>query len=343
MRADSGFNAHAIVALCRKLDVRFSITVRQHQSLRNLIEAIPEADRTPVPYWMDGAADVAETNYTPFQSEAGAAPVRLIVRRVKPTPGSQLALFATYSYHAFITDQGGDTLELELDHRRHAEIENAIRDLKYGVGLNHLPPGRFPANAAWLAVQVLARWVARIGLKEATSTKTRRRRVFSLAGRLTGSARRLTLHFPKGWPWECQFRRALVVRNLCNDGLFKQVRPHEVLPAMLAPPSHSAEQPSFLCCWSTSPAACNSIPSLTSPTGLTIRTIEQHRKLAPVRDASVSPCLVSRQSRPAPPPWAAIGAPHDCCRTLPATFIGTKPEPSRPQVHHSSSFPVLPA
>ena len=24
-------------------------------------------------------------------------------------------------------------------HRRHAEIENAIRDLKYGVGLNHLP------------------------------------------------------------------------------------------------------------------------------------------------------------------------------------------------------------
>ena len=24
-----------------------------------------------------------------------------IVRRVKPTPGSQLALFATYSYHGF--------------------------------------------------------------------------------------------------------------------------------------------------------------------------------------------------------------------------------------------------
>ena len=32
-------------------------------------------------------------------------------------------------------------------------IENAIRDLKYGVGLNHLPSGRFAANGAWLAVQ----------------------------------------------------------------------------------------------------------------------------------------------------------------------------------------------
>ena len=98
--------------------------------------------------------------------------MRLIVRRVKPTPGSQLALFANYSYHAFITDRDGETLALEADHRRHAEIENAIRDLKYGVGLNHLPSGRFPANGAGLAVQViahnLARWTARIGLGEQT-------------------------------------------------------------------------------------------------------------------------------------------------------------------------------
>ena len=131
-RADSGFYAHALVAACREMDVRFSITIRQHKSLRNLIEAIPDADWTPVPYWMDGAADVAETTYTPFRTEPGAAPVRLIVRRVKPTPGSQLALFATYSYHGFITDRDGETLELEADHRRHAEIENAIRDLKCG-------------------------------------------------------------------------------------------------------------------------------------------------------------------------------------------------------------------
>ena len=214
VRADIGFYTHAVVAVCRKMDVRFSITIRQRASLHNLIEAIPETDWTPIPYWMDGAADVAETAYTPFQSEPAAVPVRLIVRRVKPTPGSQLALFANYSYHGFITDRDGDTLELEADHRRHAEIENAIRDLKYGVGLNHLPSGRFAANAAWLAVQVmahnLARWAARIGLGEQiVTTKTLRRRFFSIAGRLTRSARRLTLHLPQRWPWENQFSRAL--------------------------------------------------------------------------------------------------------------------------------------
>ena len=104
---------HAVAAACRKLDVRFSITIRQHKSLHNLIEAIPEDAWTPVPYWMDGAADMAETTYTPFQTKPDAAPVRLIVRRVKPTPGSQLALFARYSYHGFITDRDGETLELE--------------------------------------------------------------------------------------------------------------------------------------------------------------------------------------------------------------------------------------
>ena len=214
VRADSGFYTHSIVALCRKMKVRFSITARQHQSLRTLIEAIPEGDWRPIPYWMDGAADVAEAEYTPFRSEPDAAPVRLIVRRVRPTPGSQLALLASYSYHALITDREGDVLELEADHRRHAEIENAIRDLKYGVGLNHLPSGRFSASAAWLAVQVmahnLARWTGGIALGEpVATTKTLRRRFFSLAGRLTRKARRLTLHLPRGWPWENQFSSAL--------------------------------------------------------------------------------------------------------------------------------------
>ena len=111
VRADSGFYAHTVVAACREMDVRFSITIRQRASLRDLIEAIPEEDWTPIPYWMDGAADVAETTYTPFQTKPDAPPARLIVRRVKPTPGSQLALFDRYSYHAFITDRDGETLD----------------------------------------------------------------------------------------------------------------------------------------------------------------------------------------------------------------------------------------
>ena len=106
VRADSGFYTHSVVQVCRKTDVRFSITVRLRQNLRNLIEAIPESDWRPIPYWMEGGADVAEIEYTPFQSQPGAAPVRLIVRRVRPTPGSQLALLTNESVHAVIGAPG---------------------------------------------------------------------------------------------------------------------------------------------------------------------------------------------------------------------------------------------
>ncbi len=129
MRADSGFYGHEVVAVCRKMGVRFSITIRQSPATGRLIEAIPEAAWMPIPYWIAGGVDVAETTSTPFKGEEDAKPARLIVRRVKPTPGCQLALFALYDFHAFITDRDGETLELEADHRRHAEIENAIRDL----------------------------------------------------------------------------------------------------------------------------------------------------------------------------------------------------------------------
>lgn len=211
LRADSGFYSGAVAAACRKAAVRFSITVKLNKALHKAIAAIDDQAWIPIPYFLDGAA-VAETTYRPFGKNAPQ--VRLIVRRVKPTPGSQLALFVEFSYHAFITDRAGDTVELEADHRRHAVVEDAIRDLKYGVGLNHLPSGRFAANAAWLNLNVtahnLARWTSRLGLGETLiATDTLRRRHLRTPGRITRSGGKLTLHLPKRWPWAEQFTKSL--------------------------------------------------------------------------------------------------------------------------------------
>jgi hypothetical protein len=218
LRADSAFYAGNVVDACVRADVRYSITAKLHKGgVHKAIAAIEESAWTPIPYFLDGA-DVAETTYRPFGRKGREC--RLIVRRVRPTPGTQLALFVEFAYHAFITDREGDTLELEADHRRHAEIENTIRDLKYGVGLNHLPSGRFGANAAWLALNViahnLARFSTRLGLATGlTTTETLRRRYLCLPGRMTRSGRQRTLHLPARWPWAEQFIAALVAhRNI---------------------------------------------------------------------------------------------------------------------------------
>ena len=56
----------------------------------------------------------------------------------------------------------------------------------------------------------LARWTTRLGMGEpVVTTRTLRRRFFSLAGHLTRKARRLTLHLPQRWPWQNQFRSSL--------------------------------------------------------------------------------------------------------------------------------------
>ncbi len=211
LRADSGFYSGAVASACRAADVAFSITVRLNPAIRSAIAKIPDDAWAPIPYFLDGA-DVAETSYRPFGKKAPL--VRLIVRRVKPTPGSQLALLVDYAFHAFVTNRVGETIILEADHRRHAEVENAIRDLKYGVGLNHMPSGSFGANAAWLGLNVMAhnlgRWTSRIGLGESLiATDTLRRRYLRTPGRLSRSGRRTTLHLPRNWPWAEQFEQSL--------------------------------------------------------------------------------------------------------------------------------------
>lgn len=89
-----------------------------------------------------------------------------MVRRVRPTPGSQLALDVVHDYHPMLTNRTDELVAVEADHRAHAVIELAIRDLKAG-GLAHCPSGVFTANAAWLGLAVLAHNLGRWTLKAA--------------------------------------------------------------------------------------------------------------------------------------------------------------------------------
>jgi Transposase DDE domain group 1 len=206
MRADSGFWSAKTIRACRRHRLRYSITVRQTKPIRAAIAAIEEQAWIDIVYPQGGLAQVAETRY---QGD------RLIVRRTRLV-GEQAELFPNWRYHALVTDRVGTTVELDADHRRHATVELAIRDLKGGVGLRHHPSGKFAANAAWLLIATLAhnllRWVAAIGLgarQELVVAKTLRRTLLSLPGRITRSARRCRLHLPVGWPWAPWFELAL--------------------------------------------------------------------------------------------------------------------------------------
>ena len=219
VRADSAFYSKAMIGTAAKFDVRFSITARQDKRVRAAIDAIPESAWQPIPYWLStpevSGADIAEIPFTVFAGDKRhARQVRLVVRRVRPTPGSQLALFTAWDFHAFVTDRDLPLAEVEADHRRHAVVEQTIAELK-SAGLKHLPSGRFMANAAWLALAVMAHNLGRaVGhlagadLERATAA-TLRRKVFTMPGRLVHTGRRRHLRLPARWPWAEEISTAL--------------------------------------------------------------------------------------------------------------------------------------
>jgi hypothetical protein len=145
LRGDSGFWSGKVIGACRRHGIRFSITVRQTRLVKAAIAAISEDAWTDIAYPDGGAAQVAETTL------AGKAGGRLIVRRTRLV-GAQATLWPDWRHHAFVTDRAGTAVALDADHRRHAVVELAIRDLKQGAGLCHCPSGRFGANAAWALV-----------------------------------------------------------------------------------------------------------------------------------------------------------------------------------------------
>jgi hypothetical protein len=205
LRADNSFWNKNLIARLERADWQYSISVRMQAWVPDAIAQIPEADWRPLAdYPDDGEAHIAQTMI---------GPRRLVVRRTRLV-GAQAELWPDWRHFAFITNRTEPLELVEAEHRQHAVVELAIRDLK-DQALAHFPSGHFNANAAWTVIACLAhnllRWSSVIGLPGQTirAARTIRRRLLAMPGRLTRSARRWTLHLPARWPWQHDFIRAL--------------------------------------------------------------------------------------------------------------------------------------
>jgi Transposase DDE domain group 1 len=213
MRFDAGFWSHATIATLERLEVGYTMGVRMMKAVVKAVETIDESAWTPIDYTPDGEAEVAQCDYKGQ---------RLIVRRTRLV-GRQATLWPQWRHLAFVTDLEGDCVELDAFHRAHATVELAIRDLKEGAGLEHVPSGQFFANAAWLLCAALAhdllRWTAMLGgitpEDQLVVARTVRTRFLSVPGRLVSRSGRPTLRAPLHWPWADAFERALgLLRSL---------------------------------------------------------------------------------------------------------------------------------
>jgi hypothetical protein len=227
LRADSAFYGAPTIGAAIRAGADVSVTVRLDPKVKKAIAAIPGDAWTTIEYtdavldeatgiWVS-RAEVAEIPFTAFSSKKATEQVagRLVVRRIpdlNPKKASgQATLFDTWRFHAFFTTTDPDdqaTVAADKTHRGHAIIEQVHADLKNSA-LAHLPSGKFPANAAWLVLAVIAFNLTRAAatltgetkLAKAT-TATIRRQLIAVPARVASSARRIVLHLPQAWPWE---------------------------------------------------------------------------------------------------------------------------------------------
>jgi len=222
VRADSAGATHDFAATCRDRGVGFSFGFPITDGVRQAIMAVPASG------WLDAVeaddeirdgAWVAEVTDLVDLVDLSAWPdgARLIVRKERPHPGAALSLFDTVEglrHTAFLTDTAAvpdhtDTAALELRHRRHARVEDRIRQAK-AAGLRNLPCKEAAENHAWLecvlAAADLVAWSKLICFADnpgiaRCEIAAFRYRILHTAARITRGGRAVHLRLDRTWAW----------------------------------------------------------------------------------------------------------------------------------------------
>jgi len=211
-RADAAGATHAFAATLREQKIRFSLGYYVTEAVGRAALALGDSAWRPA---VDGDGEPRDGAWVAELTghvELSAWPegTRLIVRKERPHPGAQLRFTDAggHRYQAFLTDQAGDDLAtLEVTHRLHARVEDRIAEARE-LGLARLPFHALTDNETWIELILLAQdllaW-QRVLILDPDSArlapKRLRHRLLHLAGRLTRSGRRRTLHLPAAWPW----------------------------------------------------------------------------------------------------------------------------------------------
>ena len=211
-RADAAGATHAFAKALREHKIRFSLGYYVDERVGQAALAVPKIR------WLAALDAGEEAREGAWVAELTAKVdlsgwpegTRLIVRKERPHPGAQLRFTDTdgHRYQCFLTDQDDAGIaELERRHRLHARVEDRVQESQE-LGLGRLPFQALEPNKAWFELALLAQdllaWLRLLVLEgelALAKPKRLRHRLLHVAGRLTRTGRRRTLHLPAAWPW----------------------------------------------------------------------------------------------------------------------------------------------
>lgn len=133
--------------------VRWAMAADKDAAVRQAIQSLPEEAWRPL-RTRDGVTTDREVAETVHSTNKGQAAFRLIILRWRESQGD---LFATTSHdHCLATTMLEETPEAVVwRYNERAHIENHIKELTGGFGMDRLPRGDFAANAVPFAIGIM--------------------------------------------------------------------------------------------------------------------------------------------------------------------------------------------
>jgi len=203
-RSDSAAYQSGVINQLNDENIGYTITAELDEAVRKAIREVPEAKWQPLED-RDGfktGRQVCETVHTMNDSDHA---FRLVVWREQLEDPS---LFAEtdedfYRYGAVITNVSREEMSAEEvlhHHRGRGNAERFIGEAQSGVGLRHLPCGQERANRIWFGIGMLTFNLLKLMQQEVLpegwahrTIQTLRQKALRLVGKVTKSARQLTL------------------------------------------------------------------------------------------------------------------------------------------------------
>jgi hypothetical protein len=213
LRADRGFDAEALYAQCERRGWHYVIKLRVTPDLASRIWTHAAHGRWRI---VDAeAATPIEVADLRFRRGCWSRPRRVVLTRRRDAENAQGHLWdaAGYNYAAYVTDVDWAPEDVVACYDKRADMEKVIHELKEDFGIDRIASSSFGANAADLALKVLAFNLLVLYQRQALGwtvlarTKTLRRRVVAVAGSLIHTAGQWVLKLAQDWVGQADLRR----------------------------------------------------------------------------------------------------------------------------------------
>jgi hypothetical protein len=191
LRSDSAFYKSDVIRWCQARTVGFTITADQSPGMKEVIRTVWDWKRLWGPEGEETDREVGTAVHLVSKTKEA---VRLVIQRWRDP---QLQLFEPngYCYHVIATNR--DALspeEVVWFHNRRGQVENLIKELKIGFGMEQMSSGDFAANSLWFAIGVLAYNLTQAQKLLFLDADWRPRTIATLRWQLVGVAGRLVRH-----------------------------------------------------------------------------------------------------------------------------------------------------